>query len=61
MSGERSKLPLVDLGAQHAAIAAEVKAAIDNVMSKTDFILGADVAEFESEFARYCSACARWA
>ena len=56
MSGERNKLPLVDLKAQHAAIAGEVKAAIDNVMSKTDFILGADVAEFESEFARFCDA-----
>jgi dTDP-4-amino-4,6-dideoxygalactose transaminase len=56
MSGEKSKLPLVDLKAQHAAIAAEVQAAIDNVMSNTDFILGADVAEFESEFARYCDA-----
>ncbi len=49
-------VPLVDLKAQHAAIAAEVQAAIDNVMSNTDFILGADVAEFESEFARYCDA-----
>ncbi len=49
-------VPLVDLKAQHAAIAAEVQAAIDNVMSNTDFILGADVAEFESEFAHYCGA-----
>ena len=56
MSGEKSKLPLVDLRAQHATIAAEVQAAIDNVISNTDFILGADVAEFESEFARYCDA-----
>ena len=56
MSGEKSKLPLVDLKAQHASIAAEVRAALDNVMSKTDFILGADVHEFESEFARYCGA-----
>jgi len=56
MSGEKSKLPLVDLKAQHASIAAEVQAALDNVMSNTDFILGADVAEFESEFARYCDA-----
>ena len=53
MSGEKNKLPLVDLKAQHAAIAAEVQAAIDKVMSNADFILGADVAEFESEFARY--------
>ena len=49
-------VPLVDLKAQHAVIAAEVQAAIDNVMSNTDFILGADVADFESEFARYCDA-----
>src|SRR5258708_5580955 len=56
MSGEKSKLPLVDLRAQHATIAADVQAAIDNVMSNTDFILGADVAAFEGEFARYCDA-----
>src|SRR6266567_4908641 len=49
-------VPLVDLRAQHAAIAAEVQAAIDNVVSNTDFILGADVAAFETEFARYCDA-----
>ena len=56
MSGEKSNLPLVDLKAQHAAIAAEVQAALDRVMANTDFILGADVAEFESEFAAYCEA-----
>jgi dTDP-4-amino-4,6-dideoxygalactose transaminase len=56
MSGERSNLPLVDLKAQHASIAAEVEAALDRVISNTDFILGADVAEFETEFAQYCEA-----
>src|SRR5713226_4822368 len=56
MSGEKSKLPLVDLKAQHSAIAAEVQAALERVMANTDFILGADVAEFESEFAGYCGA-----
>ncbi|HET7467799.1 MAG TPA: DegT/DnrJ/EryC1/StrS family aminotransferase [Candidatus Dormibacteraeota bacterium] len=56
MSGEKEKLPLVDLKAQHASIAAEVQAALDRVMANTDFILGADVAEFENEFARYCEA-----
>ncbi len=49
-------VPLVDLKAQHASIAAEVQAALERVMANTDFILGADVAEFESEFARYCGA-----
>jgi dTDP-4-amino-4,6-dideoxygalactose transaminase len=56
MSGEKNRLPLVDLRAQHASIATEVEAALDNVMANADFILGADVAEFEKEFARYCGA-----
>jgi dTDP-4-amino-4,6-dideoxygalactose transaminase len=49
-----AKLPLVDLRAQHTAIAAEVEAAVQKVMANADFILGADVAAFEEEFARYC-------
>jgi dTDP-4-amino-4,6-dideoxygalactose transaminase len=56
MSGEKDRLPLVDLRAQHASIAAEVQAALDRVISNTDFILGADVAGFETEFAQYCEA-----
>src|ERR1700682_3896491 len=56
-SGEVTrKLPLVDLKAQHAAIAAEVEAAIQRVVTNADFILGADVAAFEDEFAPYCEA-----
>jgi dTDP-4-amino-4,6-dideoxygalactose transaminase len=47
-------VPFVDLRAQHATIAAEVVAAIDRVVTNTDFILGADVAAFEDEFAAYC-------
>ena len=49
-----AKVPFVDLRAQHRAIAAEVDAAIERVTSEADFILGADVAAFESEFAAYC-------
>jgi len=57
MSGDReNKLPLVDLKAQHAAIAADVSAAVQRVMANTDFILGADVDAFEEEFAAYCEA-----
>jgi dTDP-4-amino-4,6-dideoxygalactose transaminase len=48
-------LPLVDLKAQHATIAAEVQVAIERVMAKADFVLGADVAAFEDEFASYCN------
>ena len=51
-----SGVPLVDLRAQHAAIAAEVQAALDAVLANTDFILGADVDAFEQEYARYCEA-----
>ena len=54
MPGERDKLPLVDLKAQHALVAAEVEAAVEGVMRNADFILGGDVAAFEEEFARYC-------
>ena len=56
MSGASEKLPLADLRAQHASIAAEVQAAVARVMTDADFILGADVAAFEQEFARYCEA-----
>jgi dTDP-4-amino-4,6-dideoxygalactose transaminase len=57
MSGAReNKLPLVDLKAQHATTAPDVEAAMRRVMANTDFILGADVAAFEEEFAAYCEA-----
>jgi dTDP-4-amino-4,6-dideoxygalactose transaminase len=55
-AGDRSRVPLVDLSAQHAAIAAEVDAALQRVVANADFILGADVAAFEDEFATYCEA-----
>jgi dTDP-4-amino-4,6-dideoxygalactose transaminase len=47
-------VPLVDLRAQHAAIAAEVEDAVHQVMERGDFILGQDVESFEAEFAEYC-------
>jgi dTDP-4-amino-4,6-dideoxygalactose transaminase len=47
-------IPLVDLRAQHAAIAAEVEDAVHQVMELGDFILGQDVESFEAEFAAYC-------
>ena len=54
MSG--SEVPLVDLRAQYASIAGEVDAAMRQVVERADFILGQDVADFESEFAAYCEA-----
>lgn len=47
-------IPLVDLRAQHASIAAEVEAAMQEVIASTSFILGPAVGDFEAEFAAYC-------
>jgi dTDP-3-amino-3,4,6-trideoxy-alpha-D-glucose transaminase len=46
-------LPLVDLQAQHRSIASELKAAIDEVLSSCNFILGKQVEDFEREFASF--------
>lgn len=52
MTGERP-IPLVDLGAQHATIAADVRGAIDRVLTAQQFILGPEVAALESDIAAY--------
>jgi dTDP-4-amino-4,6-dideoxygalactose transaminase len=44
----------VDLRAQTEELDAELKAAIGAVMARGDFVLGADLEQFEEEFARYC-------
>lgn len=58
MKEQRNKsniqVPFVDLKAQYATIEAEVNHAIAGVLARTDFILGEEVATFESEFATYC-------
>lgn len=46
-------IPLVDLAAQHAQVAAEVAAGWDQVLARTAFIGGPQVAAFEAEFAAY--------
>ena len=46
-------IPFLDMKAQHEAIAAEVRAAIDGVFDRGQFILGPEVAAFEEEFASY--------
>ena len=53
---EAERIPLVDLGFQHRAIAEEVRAGFDSVMARTNFIGGPDVEAFEEAFARYCTA-----
>ena len=48
------RIPLVDLQAQPEAVSAEILAAVQEVIGNASFVLGPDVAAFESEFARYC-------
>ena len=58
-----SAIPLVDLAAQHEAVAHEVAQGWQDVLSRTAFIGGQQVATFEQEFAaftmtRHCVAVA---
>jgi dTDP-4-amino-4,6-dideoxygalactose transaminase len=51
-------IPLVDLNAQYRTINREIDAAVAGVISRADFVGGADVKAFEEEFAAYCEAAA---
>lgn len=46
-------IPLVDLAAQHAAVAREVATGWRNVLARTAFIGGPEVAAFEAEYATF--------
>jgi len=48
------RIPAADLRAQHAAIHNELLAAFERVLDSSAFVLGAEVAAFEQEFAAYC-------
>jgi dTDP-4-amino-4,6-dideoxygalactose transaminase len=45
-------VPFVDLAAQYDQIRAEVDTAMQQVLLRSDFILGTEVAEFEQDFAK---------
>lgn len=47
-----TKTPLVDLGAQYAAIREEIDPVIARVISECNYVLGPEVEEFEQAFAR---------
>jgi dTDP-4-amino-4,6-dideoxygalactose transaminase len=49
-------VPYLDLKAQYQSIKPEVDAAIARVLESSQFVLGAEVAAFEQEFADYCEA-----
>lgn len=47
-------LPLFDLKTQYQSIREEIRAALDQVLDNSHYILGPEVASFERNFARYC-------
>ena len=47
-------VPLVDLGLQHAEVADEIQTGWAGVLERTAFVLGDEVADFESAFAEFC-------
>ncbi len=49
-----NRIPLVDLVAQFRAIEPEVRRRLDATLTRADFILGHELAEFESAFASFC-------
>lgn len=46
-------IPLIDLAAQHASVATELRAAFERVLASQSFILGPEVSAFEDEIARF--------
>lgn len=48
-----SKIEMVDLHAQYAAIKPEIDAAIQRVVDNTSFIMGPEVTRFEQDFAAF--------
>lgn len=54
MTNNSTKIPFVDLSLQHQPIQTQIEQAIAQVIQKGDFILGQQLAEFESAFATAC-------
>ena len=50
----RATIQYLDLKAQYKSIKPEIDAAITRVLESSQFVLGAEVADFEEEFAAYC-------
>lgn len=50
------QIPFVDLSAIHDPLIDEMRAAINGVLERNDYILGDDVRGFEEEFAAFCEA-----
>src|SRR5947209_449905 len=50
------RVPFVDLKIQYTQLKNEINSAINTVLENADFILGDEVAKFESEFAEFTGA-----
>ncbi len=48
------QIPFLDLSRQQRELDAEIKAAVVNVLERGHYMLGAEVAQFENEWAQYC-------
>ena len=56
MTSTMTKVPLLDLTRQDAALRAEILDAVDRLSGQASFILGEAVEQFESDFAAYVGA-----
>src|SRR3954452_12852065 len=52
----RPAVPFLDLKAQQARIATELRRRLEGVLAHCQFILGPEVAELERELAQFCGA-----
>lgn len=55
-SQSQFKVPFLNVAAAYQELKAELDAAVERVMTSGHYILGPEVAAFESEFAAYCEA-----
>src|SRR5271156_2287688 len=53
---DKKPIPFLDLKAQQARIATDLRRRLDKVLEHCQFILGPEVREFETELARFCGA-----
>ena len=56
MAVTKSSVPFLDLRAQQARIKDDLRRRLDAVLAHCQFILGPEVAELETELARFCGA-----
>jgi dTDP-4-amino-4,6-dideoxygalactose transaminase len=53
MTTMTTELPLVDLARQYKTIKPEIQAALNRTLENTDFIMGRDISDLETEFAAF--------